>query len=370
MVSYIILVKIIDTPQFQRLRNIKQLGGGYLVYPGASHNRFEHSIGVAHLAGELAKTLQKNQQELDIEEEDILCVQIAGLCHDLGHGPFSHLFDQMFMPQPCGNADWTHEKASLQMFDYLVRVNNLKQVMIEYGLNTEDDLVFIKELILGEPLNENDSTSADWPYKGRTMEKSFLYDIVSNKLNGIDVDKFDYFARDCHHTGIKNNFDHMRYFKFARVIEVETDQKNQIKRKHICSREKEVWNLYDLFHTRLLHYRRVCYHKVTTNEKIIKLKENLKDCLTDEDFEGIENGTLMVVIMDPFLHCVIHCLLRHHAESVTESPPLEVRQQDKKIPNENIMSLKRLAEVLTDEDFDGIRNGSLEVVVSSYFCYS
>uniref|UniRef100_A0A3P9DN11 Uncharacterized LOC112436673 n=1 Tax=Maylandia zebra TaxID=106582 RepID=A0A3P9DN11_9CICH len=418
-----LLVKIIDTPQFQRLRNIKQLGGIYFVYPGASHNRFEHSIGVAHLAGELAKALKVKQleqikpleelkelkelkklkpleleqlkklqnltpqdlkelQELmpedleklkklqnskpedleklkaeeledlkklvelenlgftkleklkklqnsksegleklnpedlkmlqrfkpkDVEkfeklerldelkkslisDQDVLCVQIAGLCHDLGHGPFSHFFDGMFMDaikrDKKGKEEWRHEKASIEMFKHLLDQNGLKEVMKKYGLKVDEDgtdLVFIEEMIKKpqdeKPQNDaaqdnehqNNDASTKWPYKGREEKKSFLYEIVSNKNTGIDVDKFDYFARDCHHLGIPNSFDHQRFVMFARVCDVEEDRK---KTKHICSRDKESANLYDIFQQRLSIHRRACQHKIKMAVEIM-----LKDAL-------------------------------------------------------------------------------------------
>uniref|UniRef100_A0A8C5CHF4 HD domain-containing protein n=1 Tax=Gadus morhua TaxID=8049 RepID=A0A8C5CHF4_GADMO len=236
------------------IRNIKQLGGAYLVFPGASHNRFEHSIGVGHLAGRLVRSLNERQPELQINTRDILCVQIAGLCHDLGHGPFSHMFDGMFIPKGRPGFKWKHETASLAMFDYLVEDNDLMPVMEEYGLVLPEDLVFIKEQI-GGPQVSIDSPSRGWPYEGRPEEKSFLYEIVANKRNGIDVDKWDYFARDCYHLGIKNNFDYHRFLKFARVCDVEGE-------KHICTRDKEVGNLYDMFHTRNCLHRRAYQHKV------------------------------------------------------------------------------------------------------------
>uniref|UniRef100_A0A7N8XA68 Deoxynucleoside triphosphate triphosphohydrolase SAMHD1 n=1 Tax=Mastacembelus armatus TaxID=205130 RepID=A0A7N8XA68_9TELE len=249
-----LLIKIIDTPQFQRLRNIKQLGGTYFVFPGASHNRFEHSIGVGYLAGQLLQALNKRQPGLLICRRDILCVQIAGLCHDLGHGPFSHMFDGMFIPKARPGIHWKHEKASLDMFDYLVSDNGLKPLMEEHGLVLPEDLDFIKEQIAG-PLDTNAAQGQKWPYKGRLKDKSFLYEIVANKRNGIDVDKWDYFARDCYHLGIPNNFDYHRFLKFARVCEVDGE-------KNICTRDKEVGNLYDMFHTRNCLHRRAYQHKV------------------------------------------------------------------------------------------------------------
>ncbi|CAL9702512.1 unnamed protein product [Knipowitschia caucasica] len=246
-----ILVKIIDTPQFQRLRYIKQLGGAYFVYPGASHNRFEHSLGTAHLAGKLVRSLKEKQTDLGIDDRDVLCVEIAGLCHDLGHGPFSHMFDGKFIPKSKYKPGWKHEKASLRMFDQIVVSLNLSQ-----HLNV-DDIMFIKEMING-PIEPG-------RYEGRSLNKSFLYEIISNKRNGIDVDKFDYFARDCYHLGIKNRFDHNRYIQFAKVFW--EDGKWQI-----CTRDKELPNVYEMFHARSSLYRKACFHKT---------KESIELMITD-----------------------------------------------------------------------------------------
>ncbi|XP_056088608.1 deoxynucleoside triphosphate triphosphohydrolase SAMHD1-like [Rhinichthys klamathensis goyatoka] len=244
-----LLVKIIDTPQFQRLRHLKQLGTKYLVYPGATHTRFEHSLGVAFLAGCMVKNLHENQPELNITKQDFLCVQIAGLCHDLGHGPFSHLFDGMFISEVRPGDKWEHEDASLHMFHCMRKKNGLGKEMEQYGLNLDEDIPFIEELIKGC------KTDKQWSMKGRTEDKSFLYEIVANKLNGIDVDKWDYFARDCHYLGIPNGFDHQRLLKSARVCKVDG-------RNHICFRDKVADNIYGMFHTRYTLHRQALQHKI------------------------------------------------------------------------------------------------------------
>jgi HD superfamily phosphohydrolase len=114
-------LKFIDTEQFQRLRDLKQLGLTYLVYPGAVHTRFEHSLGVYWLASESVQSLKKYQGlELDIDNFDMQTVKLAGLLHDVGHGPFSHLFEHEFMPRVNPGSNWSHEQMSAQMVDYIV----------------------------------------------------------------------------------------------------------------------------------------------------------------------------------------------------------------------------------------------------------
>ena len=123
-----VCLQVIDTAQFQRLRDLKQLGSTYYIYPGASHNRFEHSLGVCYLAGIMVEHFKSTQPELELTDNDVKCVKLAGLCHDLGHGPFSHLFDNLFMKQARPKLDWSHEVASEAMLQYLVQENPHVQI--------------------------------------------------------------------------------------------------------------------------------------------------------------------------------------------------------------------------------------------------
>ncbi|KAJ1503048.1 SAM domain and HD, partial [Coelomomyces lativittatus] len=223
---------VIDTPQFQRLRELKQLGTAYLVFPGASHNRFEHSLGVCHLADTLIQRIKTTQPELEISSYEIESLQLAGLCHDLGHGPFSHVFDSSFLPAVLpAHMKWSHEQGSKMMLEYLIDDNHI-------DIPT-DQIKFIQSLIDGEPCLSSD--------------RSFLYQIVANKVNGMDVDKFDYLARDCINVGQLPTSDTSRLMKSSRVID-----------QDLCYQVKEKFNVYELFHTRYSLFKRVYSHKTCT----------------------------------------------------------------------------------------------------------
>ncbi|KAG9105682.1 hypothetical protein FRC07_009124 [Ceratobasidium sp. 392] len=224
---------IVDTPQFQRLRELKQLGSAYYVFPGASHNRFEHCLGVAHLARKMVEGLHSRQPELGISQRDIKCVTIAGLCHDLGHGPFSHVWDNKFLPAVSPGTKWSHEMGSEMMFD---------AICADYDVDlSEDEQNFIKDLIRGRP---NLSSGRVPP------EKPFLFEIVANNRNGIDVDKFDYIQRDTHAVGNKMNDVTSRLIRSARVIDGQ-----------ICYADKDWYMVSQLFESRFALHKMIYNHK-------------------------------------------------------------------------------------------------------------
>ena len=234
-----VIVDAIDTPQVQRLRELKQLGTSYYVFPGASHNRFEHSLGTAHLATNMFDAL-RTRASSDVRDAltgaDRVAVQLAGLCHDLGHGPFSHVFDNEFLPRRVAGwhagdePPWNHEAMGADMFRWMVDDN---------GMDLDKGVIDrVCDLI----------TSSN--VESATPGTKFLWDIVANKRNSIDVDKFEYLLRDQHSTGVKGNVDVGRLMSFMKVID---DQ--------ICFKASEVYNVYDLFHTRANMHQKVYTHK-------------------------------------------------------------------------------------------------------------
>ena len=147
-------VKIMDMPQFQRLRRIKQLGLISLIYPGANHTRFEHCIGTMNLASKLAN-------ELNLSKDEIELVRVSGLLHDIGHGPFSHVSE--------GVLSVPHE----ELTKYVVENTSMKEILEE-----KFDVKQIVDIVNG---------------------KGYLGPIISGEL---DVDRMDYLLRDSHNTGV------------------------------------------------------------------------------------------------------------------------------------------------------------------------
>jgi HD superfamily phosphohydrolase len=150
-------LEVLDSPTLQRLRYIRQLGFSYLVYPGANHTRFEHSLGTMYLADIMARQLMLTEDERKL-------VMLAALIHDIGHGPFSHAIEPV-MEGLCGR---THSDVS-----WFTEDRDLMDILDRSGVNADETLKLIRG---SHPL--------------------------SGILHGdLDVDRMDYLLRDAHYTG-------------------------------------------------------------------------------------------------------------------------------------------------------------------------
>lgn len=226
-------LSIIDKPEFQRLKNIKQLGVIHYVFPSATHTRFEHSLGVYHLAGELLLNLKKNQPELDLNNREIQLIKIAGLCHDLGHGPFSHLLDNHILGIK-NNLNREHENRSYNILGYMIEKYNL-------GISIEE-LQFISRIINPKIFIENNC---------KKDKREFIYEIINNERNGIDVDKFDYIKRDSFYCGLSYSMDCSRILKHIRVID-----------NKLCYLDKSFNYISDMYEVRNKLHKQIYKHKV------------------------------------------------------------------------------------------------------------
>lgn len=213
-----LLLEIIKHPLMQRLTRIKQLGMASVVYPGAQHTRFQHSIGAFHLMSEAITSLtQKGIFIFDSESEAILA---AILMHDIGHGPFSHVLENTLIK------DISHEQISLMMME-----------QINQDLNGRLNLA-IKIF--------ND----DYP-------KKFLHDLISSQL---DMDRLDYLCRDTFFTGVtEGNIGSSRIIKMLNVVN-----------DNLVIESKGIYSIENYLITRRLMYWQVYLHKTAVAcEKVL-----------------------------------------------------------------------------------------------------
>lgn len=215
-------VRWIDTEEFQRLHSIRQTGVAYRVFPSATTTRFAHSIGTYHTTRVLIENIRAKQgykvSENTDEELEWMC--LAGLLHDIGHGPFSHTFDK-FLEREGFTGRWRHhENRSIDTIASMDRRYRL-------GLG-EAGLAFVASLIdpEGHPC---DATANRW----------FSF-IINNPNHGIDMDKLDYIARDNHQFGLSMTIDARRLLMNCRVIDDTLCFCNKV--------QDELWNLFMIRH--------------------------------------------------------------------------------------------------------------------------
>lgn len=257
--------KFIDTPEFQSLRWKQQLGVTSFVFPSANHTRFEHSIGVSHLAGIMVETLQKQKKIETVSEvsrksidqynytlwED---VRLAGLLHDIGHGPFSHLYDDWVREQSSFQSDWWHEARSINL---VKEINKRENIIEDWRIERICDMIG----------NGKDyGSNIKWHNQ-----------IVANHLCDIDVDKIDYIMRDSYHLGIKCGGEYERLIRQVKIV----DYKGK---KVLGWPEKLQDEIYSLFQTRYkLHKRFYNHHTVKAIEILLtEGQKNLVEMMTPD----------------------------------------------------------------------------------------
>ena len=198
---------VLDSPPVQRLRNIHQLAMSYLIYPGASHKRFEHSLGVMELAGRVFDVV--TTQDIHVSVINVVrnvpgdmdywrrVVRMAALCHDIGHPPFSHAAEKELLPDGRRHESMT---VDLILSDSMAEVWN----SMRPRLNPMD----IAKISVGqEKLPHEEFT--DW--------ETLLSEIIISDALG--VDRMDYLLRDSHHAGVAyGRFDHYRLIDTMRIL--------------------------------------------------------------------------------------------------------------------------------------------------------
>ena len=234
-----LIFDVLQHPYVQRLSRIRQLGLSYLVYPGAMHSRFSHSLGAMHLMQEAIHALRL--KGVEITEEESTAAQIAILLHDIGHGPFSHVLEHTLVDGV------THEDISLLMMERInLDLANMRggNVACTKGQKPLDMAIAIFR-------NE--------------YPKHFLHQLISSQL---DVDRMDYLCRDSFFTGVQEG--RVASERLLKMLDVRDDR--------LVVQVKGIYSVEKFLVARRLMYWQVYLHKtsVAAEQQLIKILSRAK----------------------------------------------------------------------------------------------
>jgi len=278
-------LEVLRTPAFQRLRNVKQLGLAYLVFPGADYSRFSHSLGVCHVTGQILEALNRNHPDLRLSDREIQLYRLAGLLHDVGHYPFSHTMEHAIadyyaaslLVGGSGGGDpekrLNHEEVGKRILQEDKSVN---QALRRAGVDPEDVYaIFLRE------------------------RPPALANLVSSDL---DADRIDYLLRTAHHTGLPYGSVDLPYL----LSQLRIDNENRI-----CLTPKALRTAEHFLLSRYFDYSQVAFHKTVAALELVLsdvlkvlLKRRTLNCsaaeigrrITDGSWAGFDDATVTVHI--------------------------------------------------------------------------
>ena len=254
-------VELMDTPEFQRLRGIKQLGTAYLVFPSAVHTRFEHSLGTSWMAHRIVEAVRRTRE---ISKDEELLVRVAALLHDITHIPFGHTLEDERRVLP------RHDKDDFRL-TYFLGESRVGRILEREG---------IQDKIAGILKGQDD----------------FMSDIASG---AISADLLDYLCRDTYFCGLAQNYD-------ARVFETFVVERNRLVmnlEKNGMLRRDALSELVNLLRIRYTLSERVYFHhtKIASGAMISKAVElALREGLRPEQLRVLKDETLFLILAERF----------------------------------------------------------------------
>ncbi|MEY4054139.1 MAG: hypothetical protein RL034_1057 [Bacteroidota bacterium] len=334
-INHPLIFSILAHPYYQRLRRITQMAMGQLVYPGAVHTRFHHSLGAYHLMGNAVNELRSKGTIITEEEE--IAVKAAILLHDIGHGPYSHALEHVVVKGV------HHEALSLQ-------------IMHEMNAAFDGQLTLAIQIFTG------------------AYHKPFLHQLISGQL---DVDRMDYLSRDSFFCGVSEGV--IGYDRILKMLVVVDGQ--------LMIEEKGIYSVEKFLVARRQMYWQVYLHKtvLSAEKMLVKILERARSLYTNSDaamqtqsaldyFLGTFNGSMDAFALQQFCslddHDIMHAIKRWSTHPDKVLSLLCSRFLTRKLYKTTIQSEPFLPATIAAKQKESIEAFNLDVSEMDYVCFT